>query len=773
MFLPVDLEAAKLYGITGDRVIVIDATTNEITKTVHLPAGASFTSLGGGSLGPDLRTAYIVTYPAGVVAYDTATDTFGRWYPILPSDRRVQKPGVTPDQKTMFVVDQDGAVWVVDLATGNTLGTIGVPPQNFDGAVSRDGAKFYVPSRDAGNISVISTATRSVIKTMQPAVYPTFEDFAALFSVSPETLAELEAYWLSLAPDEQLALYLSALPPESPEGYGGFGYQIGAHDIVLSSDGTRGYVTNEYSNSFSCLDLTNDTVIKTIQVEGTAPIWLALSPDNRTVYTSNTASKSISIIDAASCTKIGSISDPVAGMKLRDVELSANGQFLYVGGGNEPETSLVPTIAVYDLTGPVPTFVKLIHPETEIIHFIRSSPAVPEAVALSKLQRIASLAPKLFVGFLVGQAVKLVTCSPTGPAVLACVVAVDIVEAVALLGKVTSVLQFAVILDDPPDPNFSMIFVPQDYAPPTVRPQRIIPRDLQQTANATLAKLTDVYELAEAWRVTLERYSAAVAAADSDAADLQLAALEDYIRATSGATTSAKSSLDQLVTDLQALMGPIQVEQSDIEAAQALLARGDGFSTEEQQILRNLGLSQDDINTILAAVLAVNPAEVPTELLLGLRLAADGYGELSEVTSCVAGFCAMSVDNAKVEIEDKKFEVKGRFTLSGRSNGIDPLAEDVTFRLGDLVTTIPGTSFRLHPPKPGKKGSSGRLTSWTFDGIIAGLKIEAKITDFGEGSFEFKAEGKTKNKSTAMNPLILELTIGDDIGLAWVNAKFE
>jgi DNA-binding beta-propeller fold protein YncE len=310
-----------VYGIGGTKIYVIDPTTDLIVRTIPVPSGPDFITIDHPSLGPYLQTAYFTTGGGtdGIVTFDISTETFGRFYPM--PHRRVKTVGVTLDQSTMFVADQDYRVHVVDLSTGSIIKQISVGGQNFDGAMSRDGTKFYVPHRDSVRVSVISTATQSVIKSITTA-------------------------W-------------------------------GSNQIEISSDGNRGYVTNEFSGTLSCLDLTSDTTISTISVAGSRPIYLALSPDDQTVYIANRDSRSLTIVDAPSCTRTTVIPNVVGGMRLRDVAVSADGTRLYIGG--LVEGGFIPTIAVYDARTSPPAFLKFIHTDREIGSFLRILTSGPQS----------------------------------------------------------------------------------------------------------------------------------------------------------------------------------------------------------------------------------------------------------------------------------------------------------------------------------------------------------------------------------------------------------
>jgi hypothetical protein len=108
------------------------------------------------------------------------------------------------------------------------------------------------------------------------------------------------------------------------------------------------------------------------------------------------------------------------------------------------------------------------------------------------------------------------------------------------------------------------------------------------------------------------------------------------------------------------------------------------------------------------------------------------------------------------------FEVKGNFTLGAGSNGINPLTEDVKLQVGTFSTTIPAGSFKQDP--------KGRFK---FEGVISGVSLEVQIVPLGGNDFEFKAEAQGTDLSGIVNPVTVELTIGDDGGSTTVTAEFD
>jgi hypothetical protein len=104
--------------------------------------------------------------------------------------------------------------------------------------------------------------------------------------------------------------------------------------------------------------------------------------------------------------------------------------------------------------------------------------------------------------------------------------------------------------------------------------------------------------------------------------------------------------------------------------------------------------------------------------------------------------------------------MQSTFTLGSSSNGINPLGEKVTLRIGPFGTVIPDGSF-----KQAKKGQ------YTFAGIIDGVSLEIVINSLSRNQFEFKVDGKGADLAGTVNPVTVQLSIGDDAGLSTVNAE--
>jgi YVTN family beta-propeller protein len=125
--------------------------------------------------------------------------------------------------------------------------------------------------------------------------------------------------------------------------------------------------------------------------------------------------------------------------------------------------------------------------------------------------------------------------------------------------------------------------------------------------------------------------------------------------------------------------------------------------------------------------------------------------------------------NAKVDINLGRKPNRGAFDLgssfilsSTAGNGIHPDTEPVKLQVGPFIATIPAGSFRRRKER-----------SYTFEGVIDGVRLEARIELRGGFSYAFHAEANGANLSGATNPTQVSLAIGDDAGLTSVKAHFD
>ncbi len=123
------------------------------------------------------------------------------------------------------------------------------------------------------------------------------------------------------------------------------------------------------------------------------------------------------------------------------------------------------------------------------------------------------------------------------------------------------------------------------------------------------------------------------------------------------------------------------------------------------------------------------------------------------VLARAAAFAAFEAFDVALELEhDDELELEGEFTLAAASNGIDPLAEEVTLAIGSLSVTIPAGTFKTEHG------------GFEFEGRIGGAKVEFEIEPLIDRTYRIEAEVEGIDVSGVTPPVSVALTIGDDRG---------
>ncbi len=97
----------------------------------------------------------------------------------------------------------------------------------------------------------------------------------------------------------------------------------------------------------------------------------------------------------------------------------------------------------------------------------------------------------------------------------------------------------------------------------------------------------------------------------------------------------------------------------------------------------------------------------------------------------------------------------------GSGEGIHLDTESMRLQVGPFITNVPAGSFRR------------RERSYTFEGIIDGVRLKAKLELMGGFAYAFRAEVEGVNIRGITNPVQVSLGIGKDAGQASVKVHFD
>ena len=208
---------------------------------------------------------------------------------------------ITPDGSYAYVTNLGaGSVSVISTATNTVVATV---PQlraaSVGVAITPDSAFAYVANYDAnpGTVSVIATATNTVVANIQVGSGP------YLVAISPDgAFAYVTVAGLGVV--EVIATATNTVVATIPVG-------IGPRGIAFTPDGAFAYVTNELSSAgpgtVSVIDTATQLVVATIPVGGTNPFWVAISPDGAYAYVAIDNSTTVQVIATATNTVVATI----------------------------------------------------------------------------------------------------------------------------------------------------------------------------------------------------------------------------------------------------------------------------------------------------------------------------------------------------------------------------------------------------------------------------------------------------------------------------------
>ena len=114
-------------------------------------------------------------------------------------------------------------------------------------------------------------------------------------------------------------------------------------------------------------------------------------------------------------------------------------------------------------------------------------------------------------------------------------------------------------------------------------------------------------------------------------------------------------------------------------------------------------------------------------------------------------------------------QLKAVCTLGDKSNGIRPLVEPVSFKVGTSpLITIPAGSFRRDNERRDARDDNdddGKEDGhFKFEGTINGVRMNVQINLKDKNEYDFHLEGRNFNLNGTANPVPVLVAIGDDTG---------
>ncbi|WP_052721129.1 YncE family protein [Actinoplanes rectilineatus] len=257
--------------------------------------------------------------PVESVPQPAVVDTF-------PLGREPEGVAVSPDNKTVYVADQNSKdVHFVNAATG-TASAVRVPNTPRFLAVSQDGGRLYVSLFEndfTGNgLAVIDTASRKLVKTIRTGPRP--------FEPAVDAAGRI---WVPIHNAGRVEIY----DPETLTEDGRITVPPNPHWVVFSPDGRTAYTANHESSQISVIGAEDRLVKRNIKV-GRSPHALAVTPDGKQLIVTNYDVDTVEIYDTSDMRQLHKIK---VGREPQAVMISTDGVHAYVVNEGTDNMSVV------------------------------------------------------------------------------------------------------------------------------------------------------------------------------------------------------------------------------------------------------------------------------------------------------------------------------------------------------------------------------------------------------------------------------------------------
>jgi YVTN family beta-propeller protein len=248
---------------------------------------------------------------------------------------------VTPDGAHVYVLNAfDNTVSVIATATNAVVGSpipVGTSVSHcsvtvcvWGGiAITPSGSSVYVANSGDGTVSVIATASNTVVKTI-PVVGRT--NIPTGIAITPDGayayVADFDLNFVSVIATASNTVVGSPIPVgEVPWG------------VAITPDGTRAYVANAGDGTIDVIEIATNTVVHTITLgvgsQGVGPVAVAITPDGTHAYVLSpldTNVETVSVIATANNTVVGSpiTVGPASDLIFPTIGITPDGTGVYV-----------------------------------------------------------------------------------------------------------------------------------------------------------------------------------------------------------------------------------------------------------------------------------------------------------------------------------------------------------------------------------------------------------------------------------------------------------
>ena len=234
--------------------------------------------------------------------------------------------GTAQAQPFAYITNQsNNNVSVINTATNTVVATVAVGAAPFGVGVNPAGTSVFITNRGSNDVSVIDTTTNTVVATVVVGTDPQG------VAVNP---AGTRAYVANNVTSNVSVIDTTTNTVVATVAVGNFPF-----GVAVNPAGTRAYVANFTSNNVSVIDTATNTVIATVAV-GTNPRGVAVNPAGTRAYVANFISNNVSVVDTSTNTVINTV---VVGAAPDGVAVNPAGTRAYVANSNSNNVSVIDT----------------------------------------------------------------------------------------------------------------------------------------------------------------------------------------------------------------------------------------------------------------------------------------------------------------------------------------------------------------------------------------------------------------------------------------------
>lgn len=241
------------------------------------------------------RTGYIASEGDSISVFDTASGALGAPI-VVGANSEPYQVAISPNGQTLYSANYEaGTVSAISTASKTVVANIPVGEQPFGIAVTPDGSRVYVTNGNDDNVSVIDAATNQVVGAPIPVGKSPFA-----IAISPDGTRAL----VTSTGDDNVSVIdtatnqVVATVPVGDRPYG----------VAYTPDGSRAVIANNDGKSVSVVNgRTAQTIAGPIEV-GEDPSGVAISPNGLRAYVANYGTGSMSVINLATNTVASTVS---------------------------------------------------------------------------------------------------------------------------------------------------------------------------------------------------------------------------------------------------------------------------------------------------------------------------------------------------------------------------------------------------------------------------------------------------------------------------------